>query len=116
MWKKALWIYLILFVVGFLGYFIYDAIVALSNNEFDPTSLIGVFVMLIPAAVLYFELRGKKVFILITIIAILIVAVPLLGIFNFNDFNLATIGKALIFVPMLVGLIYFGYKRLFRKK
>ena len=116
MWKKALWIYLILFVVGFLGFFIYDAIVNVGIDAFDPASLIGLLVMLIPAMVLYFQLRGKKVFILFTIIAILMGAVPILGIFNFNDFSLATIGKALIFVPMLVALIYFGYIQLFRKK
>ena len=116
MWIKALWIYLISFVVGFLGYFIYDAIINVGIDAFDPASLIGLLVMLIPALVLYFQLQGKKVFILFSIIAMLMVTVPILGIFNFNDFSLATIGKAFIFVPMLVGLIYFGYIQLFRKK
>jgi len=116
MWKKALWIYLGLYVVGVVGVIIYNSIIDISNGEFIAASLILPLILLIPAGVIYFELRAKKVFILITILAILIVAVPLVGIFRFNDFELATIGKALIFLPMLVGLIYFGYQRLFRKK
>jgi len=107
---------LILYVIGLIGGIIYTSILDIQSGDFIVVSLILPLVMLIPAAVIYFELREKKVFILITLLAILIIAVPLLGIFNFNDFNLATIGKALLFVPMLVALIYFGYKRLFRKK
>ncbi len=107
---------MILYVIGLIGGIIYTSILDIQSGDFIVVSLILPLVMLIPAAVIYFELREKKVFILITLLAILIIAVPLLGIFNFNDFNLATIGKALLFVPMLVALIYFGYKRLFRKK
>jgi len=116
MWKKALWIYLILYVLGLIGGIIYTSVIDVRSGEFIWVSMILPLVMLIPAGVVYFELRGKRVFILITLLAILITVVPLLGIFRFNDFNLATIGKALLFLPMLIALIYFGYNRVFRKK
>ena len=71
--------------------------------------------MFIPAGVVAAELKDKKVSIFLTLFGLLIVAVPVVGIFNFDGVNLVTIGKALIFVPMIAGLIYFGYKRLFGK-
>jgi hypothetical protein len=57
----------------------------------------------------------KKAPILLSLLALLIVAVPVAGIFNFNDMSLATIGKALLFLPMIAGLAYFGFRRLFKK-
>jgi len=116
MWKKALWFYLWLYILGVVILIVYNSIVDLRNDEFLPVALILPLFMLVPAGVLVFELREKKVPIIITIIGLLIIAVPVVGIFNFNDLNFATIGKALIFVPMLVGLIYFGYQRLFGKR
>ncbi len=112
MWKKALWVYLVLYALGVVGVIVYQAV----SGEFQAAMLIGALIMYVPAGAVFFELRGKKVPIIITILGILITAVPVVGIFNFNDFSLATIGKALIFVPMLVALFYFGYKRLFGKK
>jgi hypothetical protein len=52
---------------------------------------------------------------MITLLGLLIVAVPEMGIFAFNRLSLATFGKALLFLPMILGLIYFGIKRVFRK-
>lgn len=115
MWKKALWAYLGLYILGVVILIGYNSIVDLRNGEFLPVALILPLFMLVPAGVLIFELRDKKVSIIITIIGLLIIAVPVVGIFNFNDMNFATIGKALLFVPMLAGLIYFGYKRLLGK-
>jgi hypothetical protein len=115
MWKKALWIYLGLYILGVVILVIYDSIEDISSGQFDPVSLLLPLLMFLPAGVLVFELREKKVPILITILALLIVAVPLVGIFRFNAIGFATIGKALLFLPMLAGLICFGYKRLFGK-
>ena len=115
MWKKALWIYLALYILGMAIGIVYFSIVDIRNGEFQAIALLLPLFMFVPAGVLVFELRDKKVSIIFTILGLLIVAVPLVGIFRFNDMNFATIAKALIFLPMLVGLIYFGYKRLFGK-
>jgi len=37
------------------------------------------------------------------------------AILNFNTMDLATIGKVLLFVPLVGGLVYYGYKKLFKK-
>jgi hypothetical protein len=57
----------------------------------------------------------KKAPILLSLLALLIVAVPVAGIFNFKAMSLVTIGKALLFLPMIAGLAYFGFRRLFKK-
>ena len=115
MWKKALWVYLGLYILGMLIGIVYNMIKDISGDKFQLVALIFPLLMFVPAGVLVFELREKKVSILITLFGLLIVAVPVVGIFNFNDMSLATIGKALLFLPMIAGLIYFGYKRLFSK-
>ncbi len=116
MWKKALWVYLVLYALGIVGLIVYKAV----TEEIQAVALILPLFMFLPAVIVFFELRGKKfsVFmtIVLTLIGLLITAVPVVGMFNFDGFTLATIGKALIFVPMLVALCYFGYTRLFRKK
>ena len=116
MWKKALsvynWLYIAVMVIG-IGY---NAYIDISSGEFQPVSLILPLVIFLPAAVIHFGLKGRKVSILLTLLGLLIIAVPVLGMFNFDGFTLATIGKALLFVPMLAGLIYFGYMRLFGNK
>jgi len=113
MWKKALWVYLALYISGIVILIVYNSIVDIRNGEFLLISLLLPIFMFVPAGVLVFELREKKVPVIITIFGLLIVAVPLVGILRFNDMSIATIGKALVFVPMLAGLIYFGYRRLF---
>lgn len=115
MWKKALWVYLALYVVGGVGYFIFDAVKLIGEGTFSPVSIIFLLVLLLPVVVLASALRKGKANILLILFSLLIVAVPLAGILRFNDMELATIGKALIFVPMLVGLIYYGYRRIFVK-
>ena len=115
MWKKALWIYVSLYIVVMAGGIAYNAIMDIRKGDFQVVSMILPLLMFIPAAVLVFELQGRKVPLIFTILGLLITAVPVVGIINFNEMGLATIGKVLLFVPMLAGLIYFGYKRLFRK-
>jgi hypothetical protein len=116
MWKKALWVYIGLYILVIAGGIIYNAVVDISNGDFEAVALIFPLLMFIPAWILASELRGRSLPIPITIVGLLITAVPVVGIFNFNEMGLATIGKALLFVPMLAGLIYFGYMRLFRKR
>jgi hypothetical protein len=115
MWKRALWVYVVLCIVGLVGLIVYDVVRDVRSGEFVPVALILPLVLFIPPGALAFELRGKKVPVVITLFALLITAVPLVGMFNFDGFTLATIGKGLLFVPMLAGLGYFAYRRLFKK-
>lgn len=115
MWKKVLWAYLILLVVGGIGLFVYDSIGAIGDGTFVIGSLISLLVLLLPVVVLAFALRRGRANIFLIILSLLIVAVPVAGILNFNDMGLATIGKVLIFVPLIIGLLYYGYRRIFKK-
>ena len=94
----------------------YNTVADIQHKSFQLVALILPLLMFIPAIVLFSELREKKVSIIFTILALLIVVVPVAGIFNFNDMSMATISKTLIFLPMIAGLIYFGYKGLVTKK
>jgi hypothetical protein len=115
MWKKALWLYLALYTVGLFGVLIDFALKENQAGRFDPLTLLFALVFLIPAGVLALNLRGKKISILLTLLAMLITSGPVAAILNFNTMDLATIGKALLFVPMIGGLVYYGYKKLFKK-
>jgi hypothetical protein len=116
MWKKLCWLYLGLYVLGVLYVIISYAIKSIQAGDFELISLILPLVFFIPGAVLALNLRGKKVSIIFTLFGLLITAVPVAGILNFNEMDLATIGKVLLFMPLLVGLCYFGYKQLFKRK
>jgi hypothetical protein len=111
MWKKALWVYLCLYAIGLVYLIISTAIRDSGAGTFDLATLLLSLVFLLPAILVAFDLRGKKVPILLLLLGLLIIAFPIVGIFNFNEMNLETIGKALLFVPMIVGLVYPGYKR-----
>ncbi len=115
MWKKALWIYVILFFVGLIGFFIYDAVETIGEGTFTPSSFIGLVVFLFPVGVLGWAVRKGRANILLIILSLLIAAVPVVGMFKFDGFTLATIGKSLLFVPLIVGLVYYGYRRIFVK-
>ena len=115
MWKKALWVYLGLYVLGGVYSFITFLIERVSAGTFEAVSVIMPLMMLLPVVVVAFELREKKVWFILILFSLLITAIPTAGIFNFNDFNLATVAKAMIFLPMIAALLYFGYKRLFKK-
>jgi len=110
MWKKALWVYLGLFVIGILYLFVSDLIKGTGNVTL--ASLPMMLLSFLPAVTIAIGLRGKKVPILLTLFSLLLIAVPVVGMFNFDGFTLATFGKFLLFVPMFAGLFYFGYQRL----
>jgi hypothetical protein len=120
MWKKVLWVYLAIYLVGVV------VLAAQPVIDGEPISslLMGLIVMLIPAGVLAFELREGKAPNIITaiilvvayLVGFLFLAIATVGNFTFNDMNLATIGKGLVLIPMLVCLIYFGFRRIFRKR
>jgi hypothetical protein len=113
MWKKAGWLYLGLYILGIVVVTGINIQKNIQDSAFDPISTIFfVLVMFIPAIVLFLALRGKKVSILLTLIGLLIIIVPVVGILNFNELSLETIGKALLFLPMIGGLLYSGYMRL----
>ena len=115
MWKKALWVYLGLYVVGIVGLMIYYVVTNVHTGELQLISLIMPLFFFLPAGVVAWGLRGKKVSILLTLLGLLIMAVPVAGTLHMNDMSFATIGKVLLFLPMIAGLIYVGYKRLFKK-
>lgn len=113
MWKKAGWLYLGLYILGIVAITIYNMQKPAQNGAVDPISTIFfVVLMLIPASVLFLVLKEKRVPILLTIVGLLIVAFPVLAIFKFNELSLETIGKALLFAPMIVGMLYPAYGRL----
>ena len=129
MWKKALWVYIGLFVLGFVILGVVGSVEDVRNGEFRPDSLIGITLMFIPPAVVATGLRDqkdKKVSIWRTLGYLLLVLFSLLLMLFFTagtieknqiggSIDLASIGKALIFVSMIIGLVYIGYKRLFKK-
>ena len=115
MWKKALWVYLAIYILGVMVLIVNSAIADIRDGEFYPVSLLLPLLLFIPAGILAFGLREKKIPIVVIILGLLIVAVPLVGILRFNPMSIATIGKTLFFVPLLAGLIYFGYERVFGK-
>ena len=115
MWKKALWIYLAIYALGVIALIVNGAITDIREGEFYPISLVLPLLLLVPAGILAFGLRKNRIPIILILLGLLIVAVPLAGILRFNEMSIATIGKALFFVPLLTGLIYFGYRRMFGK-
>lgn len=115
MWKKALWVYLFLFFVGLIGFFVYDAVKTIAEGTFAQASLIGLVVFLFPVGVLAWAVRKGRANIVLILLSLLIAAVPVVGMFKFDGFTLTTLGKSLIFVPLIVGLVYYGYRRIFVK-
>jgi hypothetical protein len=129
MWKKALWIYLGLFVLGVVVLGGIAIVEEIRNGEFTPDFFIGPIIMFIPPAVVATGLRDKKdekIPLWRTLFYLLLVFFSLLLMLLFtagtieknaigNSVDLISIGKALLFVPMIIGLIYVGYKRLLRK-
>lgn len=111
MWKKALWVYVWLYILLVAGGILYQAFIDIQNNDFQPVAIILPLLMFLPAWVVLSGLKGKKVSILFSILGLLLMAIPVVGIFNFNDMSLLTIGKALLFFPMIVGLVYFGFMK-----
>lgn len=129
MWKKALWIYLGLFVLGMIIFGGISIVEKVQDGTFVPDSLLGFAIMFIPPAMVASGLRdrkGKKIsiwgtlgFLLLTLISLLFMLFFMVGTIEKNQIggavDLVSIGKTLIFIPMISGLIYIGYKRLFKK-
>jgi hypothetical protein len=72
--------------------------------------------LFVPATILASGLRKNGIPLVLSILGLLLVVVPIFGILRFNTMSVATIGKALLFVPLLAGLAYFGYKWVFGKE
>ena len=125
MWKKILWIYVVLYAIG-------TVILAFTSGaEGEPilSMIPGLIVMLIPAGILVFELRdGKSPNIFVTIlliiaylISLLFLAVASAGIIAFDVLAgsidiMYTLSRVLLIIPMLLCILYFGFKRVFRRK
>ncbi len=109
--EKTLGVYLAIYALAVVLLIFYQ----IFAGNFELVSLPLPLIMLIPAGIVALGLRGKKISIILLLLGLLIVAVPVIGIFNFNPLNLATIGKALLFAPLVAGLVYFGYRRVFGK-
>jgi hypothetical protein len=117
MWKKALWVYLGLYVLGTLGLLVYQLVTRGRESGIGPGSILLYLFILVPAVVVALELRGKRVAIIFTLLGLLIVAAPVAAILTFNRMELGkAIGETLLFVPMLIGLVYYGFIRRPAKK
>ena len=119
MWKKILWAILIIYIIGTVVL----AVIPITEGEPVTTLFPGILIMLIPAGILYLDIREWKspnifVSILLAIgylLSLLFLAVAVAGNFNFNDLNIWTILKGLFLVPMLIALLYFAFRRVFKK-
>ncbi len=111
MWKKALWVYAWLYVLVMAGGIIYQAVTDIINKEFMFVAVIFPLLMFLPAWVVLSGIQGKRVLMLWTIISLLMMLFLEVAIVekNFLTLGLAEVGKALIFVPMIFGLVYYGF-------
>lgn len=98
-----------------MGVFVYDAVKTMGEGTFMPASFIGLVLFLFPVGVLGWAVRKGRANILLIILGLLIAAFPVVGMFNFDGFTFATIGKSMLFVPLIAGLVYYGYQRIFVK-
>jgi hypothetical protein len=115
MWKKALWIYLGIYILGILALIISASITEINEGTFQIGNRIFSLLLFVPVIPVVQGLRDKKASILLTLFGLFLLAVMEAGNFNFNKMELATIGKGLLFAPMIVALLYYGYQRLFKK-
>jgi hypothetical protein len=119
MWKKAAWVYVVIYIIGVCAININSVITKSAETGFDPSVILPFLLFLVPAALVIFELLDllkTKWFAVFHIFAFLFVAIMVAGIFNFNTPGIEMIGKALLFIPMLGCLGYYIYTRLIQKK
>ena len=111
MWKKALWVYAWLYVLIMVGGIIYQAVVDIINKDFQIIAVIFPLLMFLPPWVVLSGMKGKRVFILWTLLSLLMMLFLEVAIVekNFRAIGLAEVGKALLFVPMIIGLVYYGF-------
>jgi hypothetical protein len=111
MGKKLQWIYLGIYCAAMLYLFIS---VGLSSGTIVD-SILPIAMFLFPAALVAFELSGKKVPVIITLVALLFVGIMFVGILKFNTMTWDVVFKAVLFAIMLILLAWYAYKRLFKK-
>jgi hypothetical protein len=112
MWKKALWVYLGLYVLGTLGLLVYQLVTRGQESGIGWGSAVLYLFILLPALVVALEMRGRRVAIIFTLLGLLIVVAPVAAILTFNRMDLVrAIGESLLLVPMIVALIYYGFVR-----
>lgn len=118
MWRKAAWIYLVIYVVGVSAININGMVKNTAETGFNYSSIITFLFFLLPAILVACELLGQlkhPLFVIFHMVAFLFVTIMVLGIFNFNTVGWEMIGKALLFIPMLGCLGYYMYIKLQRK-
>ena len=118
MWKKAAWIYLVIYVIGVSAININGMVKNAAETGFNYSSIITFLFFLLPAILVACELLGQlkhPLFVIFHMVAFLFVTIMVLGIFNFNTVGWEMIGKALLFIPMLGCLGYYMYIKLQRK-
>lgn len=120
MWKKILWIVVVLYPVSVL-------LMISANAGEDQTvlkAIPGFIVFIIPLGVLIFELRdGKtpKIWEKIILFVVYLISFVLLGIgtAGYYSFNTPTPFNLIKGIPLLItllALVYFAFKRVFRRK
>lgn len=118
MWKKAAWIYLVIYVIGVSAININGMVKNAAETGFSFSSIISFLFFLLPAILVTCELLGllkHPLFVICHMVAFLFVTIMVLGIFNFNTVGWEMIGKALLFIPMLGCLGYYMYMKQQRK-
>ena len=113
MWKKALWVYAWLYVLIMAGGIIYQAIVDIINKEFQIIAVIFPLLLFLPPYVVLSGIKGKRVLLLWTLLSLLMMLFLEVAIVekNFLALGLEEVGKALLFIPMIIGLVYYGFVR-----
>jgi len=112
MWRKTGWVFVGIYTAVILYL---DILAVVNNNGFDWNTIISVIVMLLPAGVIAIELAGKKASLLLILPALFVTAVFFLGNMAFNGLAIETIAKAVLFGITILLLVYFAYKRIFKK-
>lgn len=117
MWKKIGWASVFIYTIGIIFLSVTGARSNSVAGNFDIVNTLITFLLFaLPAVFVALELIGRRVFVLFHILGLIFIAIMLLGILNFNTMGLETIGKALVLIPMLGCLGYFGFRWLFTKK
>jgi len=120
MLKKLMWITAALYPVGVV-------FIMIANAPADQTiagAIPGFLVFLLPLAVLVFELRGGKpaniqggiLLALLYLASLVLLGVGTAGYYAFNTTTVPNILKGIPLLGTLLALLYFAFRRIFRKK
>ena len=110
-WQKALWVYLAVFSLAAAGIILFNSYSDISAGNFNWAGLPLQLAFFLPPYIVALCLRGKKISVIILALCLLIVSIPLIGIFRFNPLNIETIAKALVFAPIMISLLFYGQRR-----